>query len=571
MDWFQNMRVSVKLTLAFVVMICLAGIQGFTSIKQIASVNSEAHEIIVNWVPSMLALAKVSDAAQALRRSEQRYILVTNVEELETAEKDMGERATLTAKNMSTYEPLIATNEERALYDAFNQNWGQFLSAHAKLKKLVKAGKKDEAFSFIVNEERLIFTDAIKKLGAVFDYNAKGAIAGGKRSEQIYGEARSTLAFSLVFTVTVGLVLAFVIIRGILRQLGAEPAVIANVADRIAEGDLTSNDSQDGTRTFGVYSDMQRMSNKLTEIVRLVQDAASQIASGSEQLSSSAEQMSQGATEQASSAEEVSSSMEEMASSISQNAENAHQTEKIALVAAENAKEGGQAVAETVAAMKEIANKITIIEEIARQTNLLALNAAIEAARAGEHGKGFAVVAAEVRKLAERSQTAAAEIADLSMRSMSVADKARELLVKMLPEIRKTSDLVQEISAASREQDTGAHQVNKAIQQLDQVVQQNAASAEELSATSESLASQAAELQTAIGFFRLEELPRVDSRSTSAARGNAIAFRRASRQIGKPRPVANTKQVRRSSEAAGPREGISIKLSNEADEEFKDF
>src|SRR5664279_4063118 len=163
--------------------------------------------------------------------------------------------------------------------------------------------------------------------------------------------------------------------------------------------------------------------------------------------------------------------MEQMSANIRQNADNALQTEKIAVKSATDAQEGGKAVAQTVHAMKEIAGKISIIEEIARQTNLLALNAAIEAARAGEHGKGFAVVASEVRKLAERSQRAAAEISELSSSSVEVAERAGGMLARILPDVQKTSELVQEITAASREQDSGAAQINKAIQQLDQVIQ----------------------------------------------------------------------------------------------------
>jgi methyl-accepting chemotaxis protein len=195
--------------------------------------------------------------------------------------------------------------------------------------------------------------------------------------------------------------------------------------------------------------------------------------------------------------------MEEMGASISRNTDNAQQTEKIAVQAANDAQESGRAVTETVSAMKEIAEKISIIEEIARQTDLLALNAAIEAARAGEHGKGFAVVASEVRRLAERSQTAAGEIGQLSSSSVQVAEKAGQLLEKLVPDIQNTALLVQEISAASTEQNTGVQQVNQALQQLDTVIQQNAASAEEMSSTSEQLAAQAEMLQQAISFFRI--------------------------------------------------------------------
>ena len=97
----------------------------------------------------------------------------------------------------------------------------------------------------------------------------------------------------------------------------------------------------------------------------------------------------------------------------------------MAVKGTDDAEESAQAVKQTVEAMTKIAQKISIIEEIAYQTNLLALNAAIEAARAGEHGRGFAVVATEVRKLAERSQTAAKDIGGLATSSVDVAAALR--------------------------------------------------------------------------------------------------------------------------------------------------
>ncbi len=152
----------------------------------------------------------------------------------------------------------------------------------------------------------------------------------------------------------------------------------------------------------------------------------------------SAETLSQGAFEQASATEEASSATEEMAANIKQNADNASETEKIA-----------------------------IVQEITHQTDLLALNAAIEAALAGELGKGFAIVAAEVRKLVERSQSAATEISTLSGQTVAASEEAGQKLAKLVPDIQRTADLVAEISAASREQNIGADQINTAIQQLD--------------------------------------------------------------------------------------------------------
>lgn len=303
-------------------------------------------------------------------------------------------------------------------------------------------------------------------------------------------------------------------IYGAVNELAAALRNVAALAKEIAEGNLTVQ-VKERSEQDELMRALANMVAKLAEVVAEVKNAADNVAAGSQELSSGSEIMSQGASEQAAAAEEASSSMEEMAANIRQNADNAMQTEKIALKSAEDAAKGGVAVDDTVRAMKVIAGKITIIEEISRQTNLLALNAAIEAARAGEHGKGFAVVASEVRKLAERSQMAASEIIELSSSSVEVAESAGELLAKIVPDIQKTAELVQEISAASREQDTGSEQINKAIQQLDHVIQQNASAAEEMASTSEELSSQAEQLQQSVAFFRIRETQKA-TRTTAA-------------------------------------------------------
>lgn len=250
---------------------------------------------------------------------------------------------------------------------------------------------------------------------------------------------------------------------------------------------------------------MQRMVQKLKDIVTNVKEAADTVAMESRNLTASVEAMSQGASQQAAAAEETSASMQEMAANIRQSADNAQSAEQIALQSAEEARQGGIAVAKTIAAMQKIEERTTSIQQIALQTHLLSMNATIEAAKAQEYGKGFAVVAAEVRSLAGHSRKAADEIETLVKSCVTISAEAGQILQRLLPTSEKSAELIQEIRAASVEQLTSAEHVNTAVQQLDSVIQENAASSEQLAASADKLAIQAETLQKLIAFFTVTE------------------------------------------------------------------
>lgn len=305
----------------------------------------------------------------------------------------------------------------------------------------------------------------------------------------------------IALAIVIGIGMSFFITRNVMGTLGGEPVEVAKIANQIARGRLGLIFKK--SHYIGLYGNMKTMIEKLKSIVTEVSEGANAITHASSQMSESSQLVSSGANDQAASSEEVSASMEQMAANIRQNSDNSREAKDIALTAVENVEEGKIAIENTISSMKEIANKVGVIAEIARKTNILALNAAVEAARAGDAGKGFAVVAAEVRRLAENSQTSATEIDELCQTSVEVADVAGKLFRNLVPNIQKTAELVQDINMASEEQNSGAEQINNAIQQLNNITQQNAASSEEMSASSQELSRQADFLRETMGFFDL--------------------------------------------------------------------
>jgi methyl-accepting chemotaxis protein len=379
----------------------------------------------------------------------------------------------------------------------------------AALERISKAATEygDATQSILVSQQQLL--DLNIKLDsatqAVLEAAKEAALSAMQDTDSIAKVTVARLYSSIIMLIAglaaaalVGIGIALAITRSITRPLREGVAF----ARTIAAGDFTRHlDSRHTDEIGDLARALNGMSDRLTEMVQLVQQNATQVAASSGDLSASAEKLAEGAQTQASTLEETSASVVELASSVDMVSEHAmaqaaavekgtgsmakvqssiqsvSQTlEEIAGLAArseKNAAQGTQAVQSVVDGINLIAESsekiggiVDVISDIADQTNLLALNASIEAARAGEYGRGFAVVAQEVSKLAERSAASTREIGSL------IAESVKN--VRAGVETAKGSrEAIEQIRIASE-------QVNGMIARLSQIIGQQGEAVKEL-------------------------------------------------------------------------------------------
>jgi methyl-accepting chemotaxis protein len=483
------------------------------------------------------------------------------------------------SKTWDAYVVNRLTVEEDKLAKSFAQDRKTFVNEGLKpTLEALKANNLEEAKRLTVAKIRPLYEPVKKGVDALLELQMTEAKHEFTLATARYDTLRMFTVGGILLGVASAALFGFVLVRSISRQLGAEPAQAADVAKRVAGGDLSAVITLQPGDSTSLMAQLKGMQSSLSKVVSNVRQnseavatAAAQIAQGNNDLSSRTE-------EQASALQQTAASMEQLSVTVKQNADNAQQANQRALGASTVAARGGDVVGQVVATMKginessnKIADIISVIDSIAFQTNILALNAAVEAARAGEQGRGFAVVASEVRSLAGRSAEAAKEIKtliDASVerveRGTQLADQAGSTMAEVVTAIKHVTDIMSELSAASAEQSAGVAQVGEAVSQMDRTTQQNAALVEESAAAAESLKVQAEKLVETVALFKLVEgdVSTLASKAAPAPTSRTEERRGPQRATNVTRPPFGVKPDAAASSSASSAEALDASASS---------
>ena len=185
---FSNLKIGVKLAVAFIAILLLTVITGVYAVTQLDRVNTSTKDIATNWLPSTRILGEVDAALNEYRRAEIQHVLAVDPAGVAENDKRLQAARKRIDDALAAYEPTISSAEERALFDALKSMTSAHYASNAKLLPLSQGGEAqhDQAKAFLNGESRTTFrvmAGAIAKLVAL---NGEGADQAYQSSQQVF-------------------------------------------------------------------------------------------------------------------------------------------------------------------------------------------------------------------------------------------------------------------------------------------------------------------------------------------------------------------------------------------------
>ena len=220
----------------------------------------------INTLPSVFLLNDAVGQISGVGLHVWQHLTETNSEEKASIENEIETKRASITKILSEYEQFLADDEDKRLLQEDRAALAEYDNIRLHIRDLSRQNKNIEAREALMKAETIVdkLLDAFQKHR---DYNHR---LGKSNSDQAISIKSSATTISIIISlisITLTGVFGFFIVRNLMRQLGGEPAFAAEVASKVASGDLSTQIKLNAGDTGSVMAAMKRMSDTIVMLL----------------------------------------------------------------------------------------------------------------------------------------------------------------------------------------------------------------------------------------------------------------------------------------------------------------
>jgi methyl-accepting chemotaxis protein len=235
---FRNMKVSMRLSLGFGLFIALMIAVAWIAMARLGKLN-ESINLLVNDRYHKTTLANdMIDNVNITARAMRNALLLSDRDAINQELVRIDQARAVVTEDIANLEKITGTEQGKATLASLKDVRARYIAAQEHLMQLVAIGENKEAVAYMLKDMRSLQTAYLDSISKLIAYQHALMEKSGKEAQADYTSARQLVCLFTLVAFILGCVGTFLFTRSLLRQLGGEPARLAEIAGNVARGNL---------------------------------------------------------------------------------------------------------------------------------------------------------------------------------------------------------------------------------------------------------------------------------------------------------------------------------------------
>ncbi|HJW04659.1 MAG TPA: MCP four helix bundle domain-containing protein, partial [Azospira sp.] len=228
----QNLKIGMRLGIGFAVMTIFLLVVALIGINRATAIQSEVDLLVNDRFPKTVWANNIVDQINVIARAMRNSLLVKTDEDARKELDRVKEARAIILTNLEKLEKTITTETGKVKLGKLKEARASYVGGQDKFIELHRAGKKDEAATYMLTELRRLQTAYIDATSELINYQTELVQQNGKNTEELVAATKSLLIALAAIATAIAAILGFVVTRSITKPLGE----VMDAATQMAKG-----------------------------------------------------------------------------------------------------------------------------------------------------------------------------------------------------------------------------------------------------------------------------------------------------------------------------------------------